>query len=247
MSKYRSKISHEAFERIEMYLLGGLDAGEREAFERAISADDTLRHEVELQRMLAGAVELGMWKAAGIAGGHVQPRLPIPPAKPSYYRWYVAAAILIIGLGLGGWWFYGQQPTAKEALYAVYFRPDPGLPVVMGNDSARYLFNEGMVSYKEGNHAEAIGVWERLVSENGATDTLQYYIGVAYLNMEHQAEALAHLVSVAENNQSVFREKSIWYMALMRLKEKDYAHVKRLLMELPESEEAIELLDRIGD
>src|SRR5690606_2863154 len=117
---------------------------ERAAFERLLSADETLRNEVELQRQLISAVEVGAFTASiKTEQGVLTP--PTTPKRINYWR-YAAVAALIISVGLVGWWSYRQQTASEENLYAAYFRPDPGLPVVMSNDSAKYVFNEGMVS-----------------------------------------------------------------------------------------------------
>lgn len=247
MGKYRKSISRGEFERIERYLLGSMGVAEREAFEQAMSADETLRHEVELQRMLVGTVELGTWNVARMVDGHTQQPLPIQPPRPLRFGWYAAVALLLIGLGWGAWWFFGRQDTTQMNLYAIYFRPDPGLPVTMGHDSVKYLFNEGMVSYQEGQYDEAIDVWDGLTVKIGTSDTLQYYIGVAYMNLDRDADALTRLAAVAADSQSVFREKATWYLALIALKNGDYARTEHLLMALPEWDEAVELLKRITD
>ena len=65
--------------------------------------------------------------------------------------------------------------------------------------------------------------------------------------MENHGDALNYLAAISENEHSVFREKAIWYLALLRLKEKDYPGAKRLLVQLPEKEEAMELLGQIAD
>jgi len=245
MSKYRQDISREEFERIERYLLGSMDTAERAAFERLLSADEALRNEVALQRRLISAVEVGAFTASLTT--EQEEKTPPTTGKQVVYWRYVAVAALLISVGLVGWWMYRQQTVSEDNLHAAYFRPDPGLPVVMSNDSAKYVFNEGMVSYKEGNYEEAIGIWEQLVVENDATDTLHYYIGMAHINSGNGLDAADHLMPLSQNEYSVFREKSVWYLALLKLKEQDYAHAKRLLMQLPEKEEAVELLDRMAD
>lgn len=234
MSKYRESIDREEFERIEQYLLHTMQGAERLAFEQAMQTNEALRSEVELQRMLMSGIELGAF--------HAREKTTRTSVR---YLWYAAAA-LIAGVVIGGWWLYTQK-LPRDDLYAAYFRPDTGLPVVMGIDSVQYLFNEGMVSYKEENYTDAIRVWEQLVAGNGASDTLQYYIGMAYLNSELYADASGYLSMIAADSQSVFYEKSIWYLALLALKDKEYAHAKSLLMQLPENEAARELLGRIKE
>lgn len=63
--------------------------------------------------------------------------------------------------------------------------------------------------------------------------------------MDNHAEASSFLVPIADDERSVFREKAIWYLALMKLKEEDYLRARRLLMQLPENEKATELLDQM--
>ncbi len=245
MSKYRPDISREEFERIERYLLGSMDTAERVEFDRLLSVDDTFRSEVELQRQLISTVEVATFTASLTTEREVKTP-PMISRLVVYWR-YVTAAVLIIGVGLVGWWMYRQQTVSEDDLYATYLRPDPGLPVVMSNDSAKYVFNEGMISYKEGNYGEAIRIWEQLVVENDATDTLCYYIGMAHINSGNSPGAEDHLMPLSQNEYSVFREKSVWYLALLKLKEQDYTHAKRLLIQLPEKEEAVELLDRMAN
>jgi tetratricopeptide (TPR) repeat protein len=241
MSKYRETISREEFELIERYLLGGMDASENEEFEGLLLKDEILRDEVILQRQLMAAVETGTLSDKSKAP--IKTAVFKPLRKLASYRKYAAVILFIAGGCL--WWYYGTG--SEQNLYTTYFRPDLGLPVVMGSDSTKYLFNEGMVSYKEGNYGQAIGIWEELVTEKGATDTLNYYVGAAYLNIENHDNASAYLIPVSENEHSVFRGKAIWYLALMKLKQKEVSGAKQLLKQLPEKKEAIELLGKIGD
>ncbi len=243
MDKYKKDIGQAEFEEIERYLLGDMDTAEREAFEVRLSTDQMLRNEVVLQRQLMVTVETGTLAAKNKATQHIQ--VPTPIRKLTSYRKYAAAIVFIVVLGLFGWWYYVTE--TDNDLYTAYFRPDLGLPVVMSSDSTNYLFNEGMVSYKEGNYRDASQIWKALIDKNGVTDTLNYYVGVAYMNMEHQTEAVEYLITIAENEQSVFREKAIWYLALLKLKENEYMEAKRLLKQLPEKKEAIEILEKISD
>ncbi len=244
MSKYRETISREEFEQIERYLLDSMDTAEKELFEVKLSRDEMLLNEVILQRQLLAAVETGTFTAKRKSPQQVlSPTIPF--RKWASYRRYAAVVVFMVGAGFFGWWYYTAEPD--QYLYNAYFRPDLGLPVVMGIDSTKYLFNEGMVSYKEGKYEDAINVWRGLELKNGKTDTLQYYIGVAHLNRGNPAVASDYLEPVKEDEASVFRDKAIWYLALLKLKEKEYSSAKQLLKQLPEKNEAIELLEKISD
>ena len=74
-----------------------------------------------------------------------------------------------------------------------------------------------MVSYKEGDYNRAIEIWKKIHHENPANDTLQYFIGAAYLN-NNDSNAIASLLPVAENDNSRWQPKAMWYLALAYVK-----------------------------
>ncbi len=245
MSKYRKEISQQEFEEIERYLNGQMDLVERAAFEDRISEDNRLREEVELQRQLISTVEAAAFKATTRLPTQDH-AIPVTNTIMRYWR-YAAAAVLILGLGLTGWWVYRSQPVSRQDLFTSYFHKDPGLPIVMSSDTVTYTFNRGMILYKEENYDGAIRVWEKMISQKGTTDTLEYYIGVAWINSNKLAEAQPYLERTAGNANSIFREKATWYLALLRLKQKDYNNARILLQQLPDKKTAIELLDKIPE
>ncbi len=234
--KYRKQISKEEFERIEAYLLNTMQMQQRLQFEEEMSRDALLRREVELQRKLIAAVETGV--------------LPMPQKQPSSaaqpaarsgrsrFVWYAAAAVVAVFVA-SLWLFRGQQPASQQ-LFATYFQPDPGLPVHMSSTSA-YTFYDGMVSYKEGDYMRAVLQWEQVASEQGYSDTLHYYIGVAMLNNNEPKVAQRHLTAVAET-EGAFRRKAIWYLALCYLRTGDDTNVAEWLRQIPDDERAADLL-----
>ncbi len=244
MSKYRKEISQQEFEEIEKYLTGQIDVAEQAAFERRMAEDNVLRDEVTLQRQLIGTVETAAFKATNeISEGYT-----IPAAKKIMRYWrYAAAAVLLLGVGITGWWLYSSKIISPKDLYTAYFRPDPGLPTVMSSDTVLYNFNKGMILYKEENYGAAIGVWEKLIAQKGVTDTLAYYIGVSSISTDSLVKAQTYLAPITSNTNSVFQQKAIWYLALLKLKVSDYTGVRNLLIQLPDKESAIELLKKIPE
>src|SRR5690606_38198090 len=96
-------------------------------------------------------------------------------------KWAVAACT--IGLLLAGILFFFSR-TPEEKLFVQFYRPDPGLPTLMGV-SDHYEFENAMVSYKMGSYGEAIEGWRQLLKTYPQNDTLNYFIGSAYLAEGH--------------------------------------------------------------
>lgn len=241
MADFKDHISQELFEQIESYLLGHMDTAQRQAFEQAMANDGQLRNEVALQHKLMAAAEAGSFLAAQPAGeASSEPAAAAPVRTISNKRWwYTAAAVLI--LAVGATWWLREAGTSSQDLYAKYFHADPGLPVAMSSTDA-YTFYDGMVSYKEGKYSEAAGKWIQLGNETGFTDTLQYFIGVAFLNNESLPEANQYLLPVAGNTASMWKEKAAWYLALSYIKAGNHTAAVRWLTQLPNDERAKQLL-----
>lgn len=233
MAEYRKEIDQATFGRIEAYLLGHMDAAAQQAFEQEMNADESLRIEVELQRKLMATAEVGAYLST-------QPFAEKAMVRPmiNWRKLAVAAAIILIAGSAV--WFIIQQSGEKD-LYARYYQPDPGLPVVMSSTDA-YTFYDGMVSYKEGQFNDAIAKWDSLGREKGFSDTLQYYMGMAHIHLSEYNEAASRLQPVAENENSALRERAAWYLSLVYIKHGDKANAARWLQTIPGNEQASKLL-----
>lgn len=235
MSKYRNEISQTDFEAIERYLFDGMGDDERARFEDRMAADETFANEVALQRRLFAAVESSSFQTSEAEDQNVK--------KLSPYRWYAAAILL---LGIVGLWFYTDTRTPAESdLFATYFHPDPGLPVVMSADTMAYALNDAMITYKEGKYEAAIIAWESWATRYGSSDTLNYFIGVAHLSLDNLDRATDHLLPVTQDDRSTFHEKALWYLALIKTKQNNKQEAIPLLEKLPHRTDAVSLLDAL--
>lgn len=238
--KYRKEISKEEFERIEAYLLNTMQAQQRLQFEEEMSGDSLLRNEVELQQKLIAAVETGAFLTPQQPDtASAQPKIRNDRFRFVWYAAAVVAVLFVISL-----WFSRHQQPASQRLFVTYFQPDPGLPVQMSSTSA-YIFYDGMVSYKEGDYIQAISKWEQVASEQGYSDTLHYYIGVARLNNNEPQAAQRHLTTVAAM-EGAFRQKAVWYLALSYLRTGDDISTAQWLKQIPDDERAEGLLKDIS-
>lgn len=207
----KGTLDRNTFETIEAYVLDRMSSKERASFEERMAADAELRREVDLQRDHIHAVELGGFLRTLQQVGRAQ---AAPTGGGHWTKLWRYAAMVAVVVAAAVWWL--TRPTSNEQLFTEHFRPDPGLPVVMGatDDPA---FADAMVSYKEGKYAEARAKWSPLLQAEPMNDTLRYYMASAWLGEHRSQEALPLLESVAADEGSVFQGRARWSLFLARI------------------------------
>lgn len=214
------EIPPEEFETIERYILQQMPAEEYEAFTLRLENDEVVQTKVESVRLLLlGVQEVSLEnKMKDFHTG-----LKISMAKKSstgkiisMKRWLVAASVFVIA-GLGVLLFLNQS-TKNEKLFAAYYKPDPGLISAMGT-SDNYLFDRAMIDYKTEKYDSAIKAWENLLTAKPDNDTLNYFIGSAYMTKEKNDKAIAHFKKVISQTNSYFLKDAYWYTGLALMKD----------------------------
>ena len=94
------------------------------------------------------------------------------------------------------------------------------------SETTNYNFYDAMVEYKMENYARALDIWKSNQGSVGA-DTLNYYIGMAHLNLKQYEEAEKALSQVYEN--SSFSDKAKWYALKILMDNKKYTEAKALI------------------
>lgn len=213
-------ISEEELIRISEYLNGGLTSGERSALEDRMLADHEFRKKVDEVR----ALQIGIretYLTEQLEAFHAK----LPDTKRTvkvnnlFWRrsgWLAAAAVFVFAM-ISLWFFWPGQ-TPEQKLFSRYYKVDPGLPTLMGA-SDDYAFETAMVDYKMGNYQEALGKWQPLLMENPGNDTLNYFMGVAYLAVNRPDSALMLFDRTVGTPGSAFRSDAYWYKALALLKQ----------------------------
>ena len=67
---------------------------------------------------------------------------------------------------------------------------------------------------KCGDYQSAIDRWNLLLAKDSASDTLNYFLGTAYLELKNTKPAIVMLTRVTEIPQSKFVNEAYWYLAL---------------------------------
>lgn len=142
-----------------------------------------------------------------------------------YYSKFAAAAALIIAVG--SIWFFSTPQNEK--LYAKHFKPDPGLPTTMSSTD-NFEFYDGMVSYKHGDYDIAIDKWKTLKESSPENDTLNYFLGIAFLANKNVPDAIPYLENAADaEDDFVFLNDTYYYLGLAYMKEGNIELAKKNL------------------
>lgn len=210
------KISPEEYETIERFLQNEMTEADAAAFKIKLQADKILQQKTEeVKLLLVGIKEVSLEEQ--MVKFHNSMSIKKAGRVVAFSkRWLIAASVLAIAC-LSLWWFAGRE-NKYDKLYASYFTPDPGLITAMGS-SENYSFEKAMVEYKEGNYKKAIEAWSALRSAQQQSDTLNYFLGMAYLAMNKKARAKEFLTLITNDSNKSFYKDACWYLGLVFLKE----------------------------
>lgn len=214
-------ISPEEFERIERYLLKQMPDDEYEAFAKQHRNDPTLAgkiHSVTL--MLVGIQENTLLERIDAFHQNLsvlKERTNHPSGKVfRMKRWLVAGSLIVLA-GLAALLFLNKSHKSDRLFFA-YYKPDRGLITAMGT-SDNYLFDRAMIDYKTKRYDSAVKAWERLLGSNPSNDTLNYFIGSAFLANNNIDSAVYYFEKVSNNQKSAFLNDAYWYLGLASLKQ----------------------------
>ncbi|MEZ4801695.1 MAG: hypothetical protein R2797_02905 [Gelidibacter sp.] len=243
--KDNSNISQDLLETVERYYNGTMATEERAAFEARLQQDLAFNTQVEDIKTLLIGIETQSLKEK-MNEFHddlpIQMRIDEPSSKVRFLNFRKIAAAAIVIVALGSFWFLNH--SGNEQLYNNYFKPDPGLPTTMSS-SENFAFFDAMVDYKQGNYQKAISKWEKLHEESPQNDTINYFLGVAYLADDKANIALPYLEHTASRQESVFNKDANYYLGLTYLKNNDIENAKKYL-KLSHTENSKKLLKKLN-
>ena len=194
---------------------------EYEAFNLKSLNDEELQNKIKSVRLLlVGIQESHLTEKMDVFHKEIssqekkisQPKAKVFPIK----RWMAAASVIVL-LGLGALLFLNKS-NKQERLYSEYYKPDPGLITAMST-SDNYLFDHAMIDYKTKEYDSAIKTWKGLLESNTASDTLNYFIGSAFLAKEKNDSAIFYFQKVIINEKSYFLNDAYWFIGLALIKE----------------------------
>lgn len=241
-----NSITLKELELIDAYLHQQLEGDALTSFKERLSANADWREKVNEIRLLSLSIsEAALEEKLSHFHNEInRPALKVAHKKDNRKKWLAAAAVIVIVI-LGGSLLF--QKPAHEKLFAAYYKPDPGLPVVMGEEGkSNYILYDGMIDYKEGNYTKAIEKWKNMGDSHTYTDTLSYYMGLANMSAGNMEQAVKHLDDVLKKENNVYQQKATWYLALIYIKQDNKKAAVNLLKKIEDMPAARELLNRMS-
>jgi tetratricopeptide (TPR) repeat protein len=242
--KHAYDIPADELELIEDYLRDEMSPAQSVWFKEKMSTDsDWFKKINEVKLVQTGITELSLQNRLDSFHDEIKSS----PAKTSpvlrmITRWAVAASVLII-ISVS-FWLLTTGKDQEEKLYSRYFKPDPGLMTAMGSTD-NYIFEKGMVEYKNEEYRKAIETWDTLFAKSPANDTLQYFMGAAQQASGNDEQAKKHLQVIASKNDSPFFHDACWYLGILLLKQKQTTEATRYIKQ-SNYPEAVKLLSDIN-
>ena len=245
MNTENNNISQEEFEQIENYLLNKMTNNEQLIFENNLKIDSELREKVGACKILIDAVEVQSLKEK-MDDFHNDVSSNVISLSKTRRKWqsFAMAASIAVLIGLSGFWFLNNN-SKNQKLYAKYYKPDPGLPTVMST-SSQYDFYDAMVNYKRGDYKLAIEKWKLLLKQKPQNDTLNYFIGVAYLADKNEIMSIPYLEKTVKQTQSIFRNEGFYYLGLAYLKNDNIQLAKKNLL-LSNNDKSNEIISQLNN
>lgn len=222
-------ISQEELEHIERYINKTMTLEESAAFEKKLESNLDFKKQVEdIETILLG-IETQALKEKLEEFHNELPETDIPSKEPSKLKYLnftklVAAAAILIAAG--SFWYFSESSNTN--LYSKFYTPDPGLPTTMSTTDD-FTFYDAMVNYKRKDYMLALSKWESLLKNKPENDTLNYFIGSAYLAKGDENQAIPYLLLVSQNEKSIFKNEAFYYLGLAYLKAENIELAKKNL------------------
>ncbi|HEX8013897.1 MAG TPA: tetratricopeptide repeat protein [Flavobacterium sp.] len=240
-------MNEERYILFDQYLLGEMTVEERNSFEKEISENPEFAAEfrtfkevqVQLENKFGHEQERKAFKEnlSNIANKHFNKEKPkVVLMRPWYYA---AAASVAILFGLF-FFDYNQNPSFND-----YNHPGQAHFTERSNTNVNLIQAEK--AFNDRKFKEAIPFFEAVLKSN-KTSEIQYYYGVSLVQTGQYKKAEGVFNELKSGN-SVYKDKSLWNLALLKLKQKDYNGCKEILETISQDyedyDEVQELLDAL--
>lgn len=153
-----------------------------------------------------------------------------------YGKYLVAASLVIFATVF---WLNNENPTYGE--FANYENLDM---VVRGSSNVKAL--KAQHAFNTKNYENALKEFNVLLEKDKLNVELKLYKAISLVELDKFKEADAIYLRISLGN-SIFKNKAIWYLALSKLKQKDYKACKKALKSLPEDAEDYETAKKLLD
>lgn len=225
--KDNSNISQELLETVERYHNKTMSQEEQQAFEQRLQNDAQFKILVnDIESFLFGIEQQALKEKLDEFHKELpmQPETEATDSKARSLHWRKIAAAVVVIIASASFWFFNG--SSNDRLYDNYFKPDPGLPTTMSS-SDNFAFYDAMVNYKQKDYKKAIRKWEVLSAKAPQNDTINYFLGSAYLADDMEDTSITYLEKVIASENSAFKNEAYYYLGLAYLKKEDLVSAKK--------------------
>jgi tetratricopeptide (TPR) repeat protein len=158
----------------------------------------------------------------------------IPKNDSGGQLFYRVAAIIIVILGTGIFFLLNRTNTLNvqnppsQCVSEVF--KEPGIPILMGNETA-IEWAPLMFAIDKESAQKALAEWQKLHKVAPENDTVIYFGGIVHLNLERTARA-RNLFQKNADMESVFADRSVYFLSQIAKGQGDLTEAKRLLERL---------------
>lgn len=227
-------MNEERYIIFENYLSNELSAEEKTKFEKQLAEDVELATAFEifkelnlhLENKFGNENELKAFKKnlKSISKEHIKTKKSkIVAFKPWQYA--IAASIAIM---VGLFVFQNINPSFDD-----YNNPEMATFVERGDVNENLKLAQDAFNTK--NYKTAILYFEGVLKVN-KTPEIQYFYAISLLE-DNQFQKAESNLSELKSGTSIYKNKATWYLALSKLKQKDYESCKEILLIIPDDYE----------
>lgn len=220
-------MNEERYIQFDQYLQEEMTVEERKKFEKQVSEDDEVAAEFSAFKEVLAQLDNKFRydeerKAFSKNLSDISDKY-FNKERPKWVLmrpWYFAAAAsvaILFGLFFFG---YNQNPSFND-----YNHPEQAHFTERSNTNVNLIQAEK--AFNDNKFKEAVPFFEAVL-KNNKTAEIQYYYGVSLLQINEYIKAET-VFNELKSGTSIYREKSVWNLALIKLKQKDYKACKQIL------------------
>ena len=224
-------MNEERYIVFDQYLADELSSEEKISFEKQLSEDTELATSFEifkelnlhLENKFGNETELNAFKKnlKTISKENFKvKKSKVVAFKPWQYAIAASVAVLV-----GLFVFQNINPSFDD-----YNNPEMATFIERGNINENLKLAQDAFNAKE--YKKAIPYFETVLNTNKAPE-IQYFYAVSLLEVNQFQKAETNL-SELKAGTSIYKNKATWYLALSKLKQKDYDSCKAILLTIPD-------------
>lgn len=234
-------MNEELYISFENYLQNGMTVEEKAEFEERLKDDKDFSGQFEaykeatlhLEHKFSEETVAFKQNLSKISNAYFADKGKQKGRVISFRPWYygVAASIAIV---LGTW--FSMQNSSPN-----YYDFPHEEAYFVGRDSVDADKKKAQDLFNNKDYRQAVATFEKMERGN---QELDYFYAISLIETDNYAKAESMLKDL-QNGNSVYKEKAIWYRALLELKQGDLQACGKMLKQIPEDAEDYERAQKL--